>query len=132
CGSCGKACANGEVCAAGMCSGCAAGRYEGPATATAVGVNVSGTISFTLGAPMGDQYPVTKGTLSMTGANMASAQATVTGTLDCTKKKFTGTLTNGTATLPPFPPLPFTGTLTADYMGGPPAFSNGMITAMGG
>src|SRR5262249_1189878 len=83
CGACAKACANGQSCVASRCSGCASGRYEGPAAATALGIMVTGTISFKLGAPMGDQYPVILGSLSLTGPNMASASATVTGTLDC-------------------------------------------------
>ena len=131
CGACGKACAGGEVCVLGMCVTCAAGRYEGPAAATVLGMPVNGTISLTLGAPANGVLNVNMGTITMTGANMAMAAATVTGTLDCGTKKFSGQLINGTGTILGIMLPPFTGTAAADYVLNPSSFANGTTTVMG-
>jgi hypothetical protein len=126
---------------------CKPGHYVGTYTCTirppaqyialfgdaAVTYKINGPVDLTLDKGQdGEFLTVSGGTLKSTAGGFLALDATVVGKLDCQTGTFTGTLENGTVSIPPFPSGgSFSGPLAASFSPSGPAL-NGNWTLIGG
>lgn len=111
---------------------CKAGHYVGTYTCNVIGPNGFGSdagAKFPLTGPVdlrladsqnGEFLSVSGGSLK-SSAGFLQQDSTVAGTLNCQTGAFSGTLQNGTLSIPPFPPGgTFTGNLSAGFVSNGP------------